>query len=127
MFYYVLYDRMICLSEYDTFVLFLYVVFPPVFSRSFSFFCILIDCICSSLPSPFPFCSSLCARVYIYNVCLSFPLFLPFKKHVVKHIYQSVSYEKVSVNIKKSPSYILRMSLKGLLLHPLSGTEAAML
>ena len=67
------------------------------------------------------------ARVYIYNVYFPFPLSLPFKKHVVKHLYQSASYEKVSGNIKKSPSYILRMSLKGLLLHPLSGTEAAML
>ena len=31
------------------------------------------------------------ARVYIYNVCLSFPLFLPFKKPAVKRLYQSAS------------------------------------
>jgi hypothetical protein len=49
--------------------------------------------------------------------CLSFPL---------KHIYQSASYEKVHVNPQKKLVYILQMSVKALLLHPLSGTKAAM-
>ena len=50
----------------------------PIFSKSFYFFCILIDCICSSLPSPFLFCSSLCARVYIMCVFPS-PFSFPSK------------------------------------------------
>ena len=65
------------------------------------------------------------ARIYIMcplPSCLSFPL----KKHALKHIYQSASYEKVHVNPQKKLVYILQMSVKALLLHPLSGTKAAM-
>ena len=49
-----------------------------------------------------------------------------FKKYALKHIYQSASYEKVHVNPQKKLVYILQMSVKALLLHPLSGTKAAM-
>ena len=66
------------------------------------------------------------ARAYIYNVSLSFLPFFPFKKYALKHIYQSASYEKVHVNTQKKLVYILQMSVKALLLHPLSGTKAAM-
>ncbi|MCM1957754.1 hypothetical protein NCY79_18215, partial [Bacteroides uniformis] len=66
------------------------------------------------------------ARAYIYNVSPSFLPFFPFKKYALKHIYQSASYEKVHVNPQKKLVYILQMSVKALLLHPLSGTKAAM-
>ena len=65
-------------------------------------------------------------RAYIYNVSLPFLIPVSFKKHALKHIYQSASYEKVHVNPQKKLVYILQMSVKALLLHPLSGTKAAM-
>ena len=66
------------------------------------------------------------ARAYIYNVSPFLLPSFPFKKYALKHIYQSVSYEKVHVNPQKKLVYILQMSLKAILLHPLSGTKAAM-
>lgn len=65
------------------------------------------------------------ARIYImYPLPSGLPF--PFKKYALKHIYQSASYEKVHVNPQKKSVYILQMSIKALLLHPLSGTKAAM-
>ena len=65
-------------------------------------------------------------RARIYNVSPSFLPSFSFKKYALKHIYQSASYEKVYVNPQKKLVYILQMSVKALLLHPLSGTKAAM-
>jgi len=66
------------------------------------------------------------ARAYIYNVSPSFRPPFSFKKYALKHVCQSAGYEKVHVNPQKKLVYILQMSVKGLLLHPLSGTKAAM-
>jgi hypothetical protein len=42
-------------------------------------------------------------RAYIYNVSLPFLIPVSFKKHALKHIYQSVSYEKVHGISQKKP------------------------
>ena len=119
----------ICGEKSCSVVLVKYPGFPDVAFRRF---------IVSSLWAPQAWCrpfSGLCqgvnlvysdARAYIYNVSPSFLPFFPFKKYALKHIYQSASYEKVHVNPQKKLVYILQMSVKALLLHPLSGTKAAM-
>ena len=48
------------------------------------------------------------------------------KDAVVDAMCVTASYEKVHVNPQKKLVYILQMSVKALLLHPLSGTKAAM-
>ena len=68
---------------------------------------------------------SVLSRSYIYNVFLTFLYSFSFKDYALKHIWQSVFYGKVFKNPQKKLVYILQMSLKALLLHPLSGTRAA--
>lgn len=55
-----------------------------------------------------------------------FPSSLTLKKHVLQPLSQSAGYGKVSYFFQKSFLYILAVSIKALLLHPLSGTKAAM-
>ena len=55
-----------------------------------------------------------------------FPSSLTLKKHVLQPLSQSAGYGKVSYFLQKSFLYILAVSIKALLLHPLSGTKAAM-
>ena len=63
--------------------------------------------------------------VYIY-VSPFFPFFLTLKKDALQPLSQSAGYGKVSYFLQKSFLYILAVSIKALLLHPLSGTRAAM-
>ena len=63
--------------------------------------------------------------VYIY-VSPFFPSFLTLKKDALQPLSQSAGYGKVSYFLQKSFLYILAVSIKALLLHPLSGTKAAM-
>lgn len=65
-------------------------------------------------------------RAYIYNVSPFFPSSLTLKKDALQPLSQSAGYGKVSYFFQKSFLYILAVSIKALLLHPLSGTKAAM-
>ena len=65
-------------------------------------------------------------RAYIYNVSSFFPSSLTLKKDALQPLSQSAGYGKVSYFLQKSFLYILAVSIKALLLHPLSGTRAAM-
>ena len=65
-------------------------------------------------------------RAYIYYVSPFLPFFLTLKKDALQPLSQSAGYGKVSYFLQKSFLYILAVSIKALLLHPLSGTKAAM-
>ena len=83
------------------------------------------------LPASFPFFSgsfpALYARAYIYNVSSSVTAHTPLEKYAIKHLSVSASYKKVRIKVQKSSKYIWCVYVNALLLHPLSGTKAAIL